>query len=229
MEGLGDPILLPRESPVLRLVQRIRDEAHRFAITYHRTLRNKRTFTTELTEIPGVGALSARRLLKVFGSVSGVRFARETDLAGIVGVRLAAVVSRAETILHGKVGSVARATLADTSRDLREEDLHGLGNAARGAGRPPGATAGIDGRNRNRIGPEVAWKFPAPPVRPFTSGRNRLPRRHQRPGGLGTLPLPTTSAPRDGNRLGGDEPKRPFSLRAKRPDPARGETYTVSP
>ncbi len=89
VEGRGDPIVLPRDSSVLRLVQRIRDEAHRFAVTYHRSLRDKRTFSTELTEIPGVGARTARRLLKIFGSVDGVRLASAADLAGAVGPRLA--------------------------------------------------------------------------------------------------------------------------------------------
>src|SRR5437867_1306248 len=89
-EGRGTPIVLPRESSVLQLVQRIRDEAHRFAITYHRKLRDRRTFATELTEVPGVGLATARRLLKIFGSVEGVRSASETDLAGTVGPRLAA-------------------------------------------------------------------------------------------------------------------------------------------
>jgi excinuclease ABC subunit C len=92
VEGRGDPIVLPRDSSVLRLVQRIRDEAHRFAIAYHRKLRDKRTFTTELRDIPGVGATTASRLLQIFGSVEGVRAASETDLSGAVGPRLARVI-----------------------------------------------------------------------------------------------------------------------------------------
>lgn len=94
VEGRGDPIILPRDSSVLRLVQRIRDEAHRFAITYHRTLRDKRTFATELTRIPGVGLTTARRLLKIFGSVAGVRAASDSDLAGAVGPRVASAIRR---------------------------------------------------------------------------------------------------------------------------------------
>ena len=92
VEGRGDPIVLPRDSAVLRLIQRIRDEAHRFAINYHRKLRDKRTFTTELRDIPGVGATTANRLLQIFGSVEGVRTASETDLSGAVGPRLARVI-----------------------------------------------------------------------------------------------------------------------------------------
>src|SRR5437867_2258403 len=92
VEGRGDPIVLPRESSVLQLVQRIRDEAHRFAITYHRKLRDRRTFATELTRIPGVGVATARRLLRLFGSVEGVRAAGEAELASAVGARLASTI-----------------------------------------------------------------------------------------------------------------------------------------
>jgi excinuclease ABC subunit C len=92
VEGRGDPIVLPRESGVLRLVQRIRDEAHRFAIAYHRSLRDRRTFGTELTGVPGVGPVIAKRLLRLFGSVEGVRDAPPADLEAAVGKRLAAAI-----------------------------------------------------------------------------------------------------------------------------------------
>jgi excinuclease ABC subunit C len=78
--GSSEPLRIPKTSPVLQLLQRIRDEAHRFAITYHRALRAKRTLQTELTEIPGVGPLTARKLLQAFGSVQALRAAPEADL-----------------------------------------------------------------------------------------------------------------------------------------------------
>jgi len=83
--GSTEPLRIPRTSPVLQLLQRIRDEAHRFAITYHRALRAKRTLQTELTTIPGIGQATAKKLLQVFGSVQGVKDASETDLAEKVG------------------------------------------------------------------------------------------------------------------------------------------------
>jgi excinuclease ABC subunit C len=83
--GSAEPLRIPRTSPVLQLLQRIRDEAHRFAITYHRSLRAKRTLQTELTRIPGVGPLTARKLLQGFGSVQGVRDAAAADLEAKVG------------------------------------------------------------------------------------------------------------------------------------------------
>ena len=70
---------------MLQLLQRIRDEAHRFAITYHRKLREKRTFQTELTAIPGVGQATAKKLLQAFGSVARVREAEDQALVEVVG------------------------------------------------------------------------------------------------------------------------------------------------
>jgi excinuclease ABC subunit C len=83
--GLKEPLKIPKSSPVLQLLQRIRDEAHRFAITYHRALRAKRTLQTELTQIPGIGPATAKKLLQAFGSVSHVRVASEPDLARTIG------------------------------------------------------------------------------------------------------------------------------------------------
>lgn len=68
-----EPLLLPRTSSSLRLLQQLRDEAHRFAITYHRKLRSKRTFKSELSNIPGIGEKTTIKLLKEMGSVENVR------------------------------------------------------------------------------------------------------------------------------------------------------------
>ncbi|MBI4912132.1 MAG: excinuclease ABC subunit UvrC [Acidobacteria bacterium] len=81
----SEPIRIPKSSPVLQLLQRIRDEAHRFAITYHRGLRAKRTVQTELTKIPGIGPATARKLLQSFGSVAKLREADEAAVAGAAG------------------------------------------------------------------------------------------------------------------------------------------------
>jgi excinuclease ABC subunit C len=89
LDGRSGPVRLPRDSPILHLVQRIRDEAHRFAVTYHRKVRSRRTIGTELQEIEGVGARRARLLLRRFGSVQGVREAAPESLAEVVGERLA--------------------------------------------------------------------------------------------------------------------------------------------
>jgi excinuclease ABC subunit C len=84
--GRPDPILLPPRSQGLFLVQRIRDEAHRFAVTYHQQLRGKRAVQSILDEIQGVGPAKKRALLRKFGSVKGMRDATEAELAGVAGV-----------------------------------------------------------------------------------------------------------------------------------------------
>jgi excinuclease ABC subunit C len=76
-----EPIVLDRHSPVLQLIQQIRDETHRFAITFHRQRRSSRRLRTSLTEIPGVGEVTARKLLRKFGSVARLRELTLEDLA----------------------------------------------------------------------------------------------------------------------------------------------------
>jgi excinuclease ABC subunit C len=90
VRGRDEPIALPRHSPVLQLVQRVRDEAHRFAVGYHRSVRSRRTIASELDEIPGVGPAKRRKLLSAFGSLRGVRGASEGELASVVGRAMAA-------------------------------------------------------------------------------------------------------------------------------------------
>jgi len=68
-----DSLILPKTSSSLRILQQIRDEAHRFAITYHRSLRDKRTLQTELTQIAGIGELTAKKLLIELGSIENVK------------------------------------------------------------------------------------------------------------------------------------------------------------
>src|SRR5215472_13498610 len=80
-----EPVVLDRFSPILHLVQSIRDEAHRFAITFHRSRRAARQLTSELDAIPGVGEKTVRKLLKEFGSSELVRAATEDALAAVVG------------------------------------------------------------------------------------------------------------------------------------------------
>ena len=79
-----EPIVLERRSPVLRLIQQIRDESHRFAINFHRERRGRRTITSELAEIQGVGLKTTQKLLTHFGSVAKIREATVEDLQGVV-------------------------------------------------------------------------------------------------------------------------------------------------
>jgi excinuclease ABC subunit C len=90
----GDPIVLDHHNPVLHLVQLIRDEAHRFAVTFHRKRRQMRDRSTELREIPGVGERTTRRLLQHFGSLQAVKHADVAALSAVV------TKSQAESILQ---------------------------------------------------------------------------------------------------------------------------------
>jgi excinuclease ABC subunit C len=80
----SEPVVLDHHSPVLHLVQLIRDEAHRFAVTFHRKRRQMRDRSTELLDIPGVGARTTRRLLEHFGSVQAVKQADSAALFSVV-------------------------------------------------------------------------------------------------------------------------------------------------
>jgi excinuclease ABC subunit C len=84
-----DPIALAPTDPALLLIQRIRDEAHRFAVTFHRRARAIRDLRSELDQVPGVGARRRKTLLTTFGSLAGVRRATREELAAVVGPKLA--------------------------------------------------------------------------------------------------------------------------------------------
>ena len=96
VKDVSEPIMLPRNSEALYLVQRIRDEAHRFAITYHRQLRGKKATQSVLDSIQGIGPKRKRALLRKFGSVRGIREATVAEVASTVGftARLAETVKR---------------------------------------------------------------------------------------------------------------------------------------
>jgi excinuclease ABC subunit C len=93
-----EPIRLEKHSPLLHLIQQIRDETHRFAVGFHRQRRSRRTLATELDQIPGVGSRTVRKLLREFGSVARVRLASVEDLSRIVSRPVAA---RIAEHLHG--------------------------------------------------------------------------------------------------------------------------------
>jgi len=84
-----DALALPPNDPALLLVQRIRDEAHRFAVTFHRRARTMRDLRSELDHVPGIGARRRKTLLTTFGSVAGVRRATREELAAVVGPKAA--------------------------------------------------------------------------------------------------------------------------------------------
>jgi excinuclease ABC subunit C len=104
-----EPCVLDRHSPVLHLIQQIRDETHRFAVTFHRLRRGKRQTETALREIPGVGPLTAQRLLREFGSVANVQ------RAGVEGLSRVITRKSAEKILAHLTGEAAENGVTGTN------------------------------------------------------------------------------------------------------------------
>jgi excinuclease ABC subunit C len=89
VKGRDEPVVLPRESPVLHLIQSIRDEAHRFAVSYHRKRLEMRDHSSELDGVPGIGEVRKKVLLRAFGSLERIRKARFEDLAPYLGPKAA--------------------------------------------------------------------------------------------------------------------------------------------
>ena len=102
-----EPIVLDRHSPVLQLIQQIRDETHRFAVTFHRQRRSSRRLRTSLTEIPGVGERTARKLLRKFGSVVRLKELTLDEIAGELPR------AQAERVYAGLRNSTAEKTRTD--------------------------------------------------------------------------------------------------------------------
>ena len=98
LPGKDSPIELPRNSQGLFLLQRIRDEAHRFAITAHRNLRKKEKFISRLDQIPGIGPSRKKELLKIFGSLNGVKNAPISEMTKISGITQELAVKIHETL-----------------------------------------------------------------------------------------------------------------------------------
>ncbi|MCL5667030.1 MAG: excinuclease ABC subunit UvrC [Patescibacteria group bacterium] len=94
LPGRSNPIVLPETSPALQLLQRLRDEAHRFSITYHRQLRSKQAVRSALDDIPGIGPKTKKLLKQKFGTVKNIRQASLDELAAVVGEHLAQLIQQ---------------------------------------------------------------------------------------------------------------------------------------
>jgi len=103
LPGLSGPITIPRGSPALMLLKRIRDEAHRFAVTYNRKVRRKRTIKSQLDDIAGIGPARREALLKHFGSVQRIKEATVDEIAAVKGItnKLAEAVKAALAVPSG--------------------------------------------------------------------------------------------------------------------------------
>jgi excinuclease ABC subunit C len=150
-EGQGEPIRLPRDSPGLRLLQAVRDESHRFAITHHRQLRSRRTLTTRLTAVAGVGEARARRLLRHFGSLAAVAGADAEAL------RAAGLPRPVAERLYAALRAVAPSPPADAAAqaDADVDGVHRVGvgpGPRRGAGRRSSRAANSSLGRRSDVG-----------------------------------------------------------------------------
>jgi excinuclease ABC subunit C len=103
----SEPMTLARDSEALYLLQRVRDEAHRFANTYHRQRRGKRMTQSALEGVPGLGPARRRTLLKHFGSVKRIREASLEDIAGVKGVPEKVAAGVYQHLHHGADGAGA--------------------------------------------------------------------------------------------------------------------------
>ena len=86
LRNIKDPILLPRNSRILFLLQQIRDEAHRSAIGYHRKVRSKQTIRSALDDVEGIGPAKKKALLKAFGSIKGLKEATDEAILAVKGI-----------------------------------------------------------------------------------------------------------------------------------------------
>ncbi|MGH9584549.1 MAG: helix-hairpin-helix domain-containing protein, partial [Bryobacteraceae bacterium] len=117
-----EPVILDKFSPILHLVQSIRDEAHRFAVTFHRTRRNAQRLTSELHDVPGIGKKTVEKLLRAFGSLERVKQASEQELAVVAGnsaaSKLKAYFGASDS--HTGFVHIAPATEAPVSRPVKQ-------------------------------------------------------------------------------------------------------------
>ena len=119
-----EPIVLDKFSPILHLVQTIRDEAHRFAVTFHRTRRNAQRLTSELHDIPGIGPKTVEKLLRTLGSLERVRQASDAELAGVVG---SAATGRLRKHLSATGATTPLVNIASASEPMEETNAERLG------------------------------------------------------------------------------------------------------
>jgi excinuclease ABC subunit C len=120
-----EPVVLDKFSPMLHLVQSIRDEAHRFAVTFHRNRRNTNRLKSELHEVKGIGPKTVEKLLRHFGSLERVRAATEAELAKAVGT---AAAKRVKAYLGVRLESIPLVQI-ETSLALEQTEPEHVGES----------------------------------------------------------------------------------------------------
>ena len=138
--GRAESLRLPRRSAALRLLQQARDEAHRFAVTFQRQQRAKRTVTSKLLEIPGIGPKKRSQLLQVFGSVQGVVDAGEDAIAALPGWTRASAARVLDELAPDRTRPVSTEAAADAPKPRRKRRTRALPLAGEENGAAPDAT-----------------------------------------------------------------------------------------
>ncbi len=130
LPGQADPVILPRTSEGLYLLQRIRDEAHRFAITHHRNRRSKSMVESVLDDVPGLGEVRRKTLLKHFGSLRKLRAARVEDIAAVPGFGRNTAEAVIVALQNHSRQAAKPAVNVSTGEILEEDDTPPIGGAA---------------------------------------------------------------------------------------------------
>ncbi|GAA1435724.1 excinuclease ABC subunit UvrC [Streptomyces thermospinosisporus] len=148
LPGEDEPVVLPRTSEGLYLLQRVRDEAHRFAITYQRSKRAKRLRAGPLDDVPGLGEARKQALIKHFGSVKRLRSATIDQICEVPGIGR----KTAETIVAALAGAAPSAPAVNTATGeiMDDEDMEEPGQAAGSPGEPVSAGAPDERRGQER-------------------------------------------------------------------------------
>jgi len=152
LPGRRDPLVLPDESPALRLLRHVRDEAHRFAVGYHRLLRRKKARRSELDDVPGVGPVRRTALLRAFGSATRVREAGLDELAAVPEVGEAAARRIYDYFHGGRAGDTGedatggeRAESGNGGSGRTREDVTDGGDRAESGGGGGGTSGTAEG------------------------------------------------------------------------------------
>lgn len=184
LPGDDDPVVLPRSSEGLYLLQRVRDEAHRFAITYQRTKRAKRFRSSPLDDVPGLGETRRQALIKHFGSVKRLRSATVDQIREVPGIGR----KTAETVAAAFAGAAPAAPAVNTATGEIMEDDEPDTTAA-----PPGPAAAGASEDSGTAGAGAGAESPGSPEGPGTPGSSEDSRV---PGSSGrSVPAGASEAP----------------------------------
>ncbi|MFI7543286.1 excinuclease ABC subunit UvrC, partial [Actinoplanes sp. NPDC049599] len=175
LPGEDFPVILPRTSEALYLLQRVRDEAHRFAITFHRQRRSKRMTASALDNIPGLGETRRKALLRHFGSLKRLGQATPEEIAEVPGIGRRTAEAVLAALAEGGAGAAAAGAAATPGTGSAETDPGSEGDAgSAGPVSAGGAGKTKAGANRNRVMRPIARPPDGPEAEQSGSGQSGL-------------------------------------------------------